>query len=94
MERLKQILVFNDLLISNEMMPLSRHLKLKVSKGTSEESLHEVSEDHQMARNQSQNSRILWQNRAEVKGLCADAKQMSLNLSFTVYLQCVIEQGT
>lgn len=66
-------------------MPLSRHLKLKVSKGTSEESLHEVSEDHQMARNQSQNSRILWQNRAEVKGLCADAKQMSLNLSFTIY---------
>lgn len=47
-----------------------------------------------MARNQLQNSRILWQNRSEVKGLWADAKQMSWNLSFTVYLQCVIEQGT
>lgn len=76
MEWLRQTLVFSDLLITDEerSLLLSRHLNMKVSKGTSEESLHEVSEDCLTARNPLQNSRIAWQYRTEIKSLGAGAK--------------------
>lgn len=47
----------------------------EVSRSTSNESLHGVSEDRQTARNHLQNSRIPGQYKTEVKNLSAGAKQ-------------------
>lgn len=47
----------------------------EVSRNTSNESLHEVSEDRQTVRNHLQNSRIPGQYKTEVKNLSTGAKQ-------------------